>query len=85
MAAHAISSHGIERSGERRHGGSPLLELLKDVARKLAASWTRYQNYRQTMRELEGLSQRELDDIGVARCDIRMIAMQSANTIQDRR
>ncbi len=84
MAAHAISSHGIERSSEHRHGGSPLLESLKDVAGKLSASWVRNQNYRQTLKELEGLSQRELDDIGVARCDIRMIAMQSANTIQER-
>ncbi|MGI9489436.1 MAG: DUF1127 domain-containing protein [Geminicoccaceae bacterium] len=85
MAAHAINSHGIERSDERRLGGSSLLELLKGVAGKLTASWTWHQNYRHTVRELEGLSQRELDDIGIARCDIPVIAMQSANTIQERR
>ncbi len=85
MAAHVISSHGIERSGEHRHGGSPLLELLKTIAGRLAASWTWYRNYRRTESELRGLSQRELDDIGVARCDIPLIAMRSANTMQDRR
>lgn len=84
MAAHAISSHGIERSGERRHGGSPLLELLKDVASKLVASWAWYRDRRRTEGELARLSDRELDDIGIARCDIPVIAMQSANASQNR-
>lgn len=84
MAAYAINSHGIERSGERRHGGSALLELLKDVAGKLAASWAWYRDYRRTEGELTRLSERELDDIGVARCDIPVIAMQSANANQSR-
>lgn len=84
MAAHVIDLVGVERSGERRHQVWPLLELLKDVARKLAASWDWYQTYHQTARELEGLSERELNDIGIARSDIPAIAMQSANTKHDR-
>ena len=85
MATHVIRSQGIERSVEHRHDVSPLLELLKDVARKLAASWAWYRNYRQTVSELEGLTKKELDDIGIARCDIPVIAMRSANTNHDRR
>jgi len=39
------------------------------------SSWRRY---RQTVRELEGLSDRELADLGFGRRDIRTIARQSA-------
>lgn len=84
MAAYAINSHGVERSGERHHEVSPLLVLLKDVAGKLAASWAWYQDYRRTEGELAQLSDRELNDIGIARYDIPVIAMQSANAQQDR-
>ena len=39
------------------------------------ASWRRY---RQTFRELEGLSDRELADLGLGRRDIRIVARKAA-------
>jgi len=39
------------------------------------AAWRRY---RQTLRELEGLSDRELAELGLGRRDIRTIARQAA-------
>jgi uncharacterized protein YjiS (DUF1127 family) len=39
------------------------------------ATWRRY---RQTVRELEGLSDRELADLGFGRRDIRAVARQAA-------
>lgn len=85
MAAHAINSHGLEHADERRHDVSPLLELLKNVGSKLLASWAWYKHYRQTEDELASLSDRELNDIGIARYDIPWIALQSANDQSDRR
>lgn len=34
----------------------------------------RYQNYRKTVSELSKMSDRDLNDIGITRCDIRDIA-----------
>jgi uncharacterized protein YjiS (DUF1127 family) len=39
------------------------------------AAWRRY---RQTLRELEGLSDRELAELGLGRRDIRHVARQAA-------
>jgi uncharacterized protein YjiS (DUF1127 family) len=39
------------------------------------ASWRRY---RQTVRELEGLNDRELADLGFGRRDIRAVARQAS-------
>jgi uncharacterized protein YjiS (DUF1127 family) len=40
------------------------------------ASWRRY---RQTFRELDGLNDRELAELGLGRRDIRAVARQSAH------
>lgn len=34
--------------------------------------------YRQTLRELEGLTNREMADLGLTRCDIRTLAHEAA-------
>ncbi len=46
---------------------------IKSIAQKLSA-WRRY---RDAVRELSGLSDRELNDIGISRVDIHDIARQS--------
>lgn len=79
MAMHVMTTDGIAgTNGSRRETSMPIA-WLEEVAGKAAASWRWYQNYRQTTRELEKLSDKELDDIGVLRRDIPMIAMQSAS------
>lgn len=36
-----------------------------------------YKSYRNTVRELSNLSDRELNDLGISRCDIPRIAKES--------
>ena len=45
---------------------------------KLAQSYTRYRKYRDTLSELEEMGDRELDDLGMRRADIRSIALKAA-------
>jgi uncharacterized protein YjiS (DUF1127 family) len=44
----------------------------------LQARLDEYQRYRQTLRELESLTDRELEDIGIHRSQIREIAREAA-------
>lgn len=62
----------------RRHGMSTLLAWLKETTHKLADSLEWYRIYRDSAKELERLTDRELDDIGISRYDIPRIAAQSA-------
>ena len=39
----------------------------------------RWRQYRNTVRELEALSHRELDDLGISRFDIHRLAWQAAS------
>jgi uncharacterized protein YjiS (DUF1127 family) len=54
---------------------------LEALVARLQHRWAAYQTYRQTVEELQLLSDRDLDDIGVARCDIRMIAREAAEAV----
>lgn len=49
----------------------PLVERLRE---RLAT----HRAFLATLRELDSLSDRDLDDIGVARCDLRAIAWETA-------
>lgn len=42
-------------------------------------SFARWRTYRNTVAELNSLSQRELDDLGIGRGDIKRIARQAVN------
>jgi len=42
-------------------------------------SFSRYKKYRQTVRELSAMTDRELGDIGISRYDIKRIAKQGVN------
>jgi uncharacterized protein YjiS (DUF1127 family) len=59
--------------GELR-GTSRLDELMSRLQRR----WDVYKIYRRTVEELQLLSDRELDDIGISRFDIRAIARHTA-------
>ncbi|MCB9942195.1 MAG: DUF1127 domain-containing protein [Geminicoccaceae bacterium] len=47
--------------------------------------FARREMYKQTVRELNCMSDRELDDLGIPRCDIPRIAEESTNRLHDRR
>jgi uncharacterized protein YjiS (DUF1127 family) len=56
------------------HETSRFQALVARLQRRFAA----YNLYRQTYDELQLLSDRDLNDIGIARCDIRKIARDTA-------
>jgi uncharacterized protein YjiS (DUF1127 family) len=43
----------------------------------LSGKYKRWRKFNQTIAELEGLNDRELADLGIARCDIRRLARQA--------
>lgn len=57
-----------------RAGFAPLLDLMIANLRQRRENYLRY---RQTADELHALSERELADIGIARCDIPRVARES--------
>ncbi len=44
----------------------------------LMSRYQRWRRYRTTVRELENLSRRELDDLGLSRADIHRVARQAS-------
>ena len=44
----------------------------------LTASWRKHVKYRETYEELNGLTDRELADIGIARGQIKQIALEAS-------
>ncbi|MEM7041881.1 MAG: DUF1127 domain-containing protein [Pseudomonadota bacterium] len=83
MAPHVMANDGLIRTGGRPSTPAALI-WLERMTQKLIASWAWYDTYRHTARELSQLTNRELDDIGIARADIPTIALQAANAAQDR-
>lgn len=69
----------------RRHGMSTLLVWLTETRNKLANSLEWYSLYRDSAKELERLTNRELDDIGISRYDIPRVAAQSATAKLEQR
>ncbi len=56
------------------HGGTNLIARIADFAIKVKESYALRAEYNRTYSELQGLTDRELNDIGVRRCDIKDIA-----------
>ncbi|MEM1130913.1 MAG: DUF1127 domain-containing protein, partial [Pseudomonadota bacterium] len=57
------------------------LDKTDGVIGKIRLAFRRYSVYRATFKELNELSQRDLDDIGVARSEIPFIAAENADLI----
>ena len=51
---------------------------IRTALANLRAEWTKYQRYLSIRRELEALSLRELDDIGIPPRDIANVAFEGA-------
>lgn len=80
MTTHAMASNPATTAGSGRNGTWSLLEWVRTTLIKLESSVIWYRQYRATAQELSALSNRELDDIGVVRCDIPKIALEAANS-----
>ncbi len=63
---------------EIRIPGAALIERTGTFMSSLADRFAKYQLYRNTVRELEALSDRDLADLGLHRSSIRSIALESA-------
>jgi uncharacterized protein YjiS (DUF1127 family) len=78
MAMHAMAT-------ETRQGAagatSRMPAWLRVSAARFSAWLERRQQYRHTLGELSRLSDRDLADIGIARCDIPMIAAEATRAI----
>lgn len=79
MAAHSITNEGLHGRHVGNGQGSWLTTWLRDTVRHISNRLSWRHHYRETFREISALSDRELDDVGIVRCDIRMIARQSAD------
>ncbi len=60
------------------HGGFNLSARFANLVERIKENRARGAEYNRTYRELQSLSDRELNDIGVRRCDIADIAREHA-------
>lgn len=60
------------------HGGLNLSMRVREFVERIKRANARASEYSQTYAELQRLSDRELNDIGIRRCDIADIAHQHA-------
>ena len=60
------------------HGGFNLSARIASFVERVKENRARAAQYSRTYRELQSLTNRELDDIGVRRCDIADIAREHA-------
>ncbi|KAB2885052.1 MAG: DUF1127 domain-containing protein [Albidovulum sp.] len=61
-----------------RGGNAGLADRIADVARELGEKWRRYGVYRETVRELNALSDRDLADLGIHRSQVTAVAKDAA-------
>jgi uncharacterized protein YjiS (DUF1127 family) len=57
-----------------QHGQGRITRMMQAVR----TGWVRMGVYRRTLRELNGLSDRDLDDLGISRQMIKRIALEAA-------
>lgn len=62
-----------------RFGGTTLADRFASLRSSMADRRERRRMYTQTFKELNALTPRELADIGIAKSDIKRIAMEAAN------
>mgnify|MGYP002788992313 CR=1 FL=1 len=58
--------------------GGSLAQRLRELRATFADRRARYGLYRKTLRELEGLTERDLTDLGLSRSNIRDVALTAA-------
>jgi len=58
----------------------PLLARLSEIATEISAAYARRREYRRTLAELQALSMRELNDLGLNPSMLRQVAWESVTT-----
>jgi uncharacterized protein YjiS (DUF1127 family) len=54
------------------------VDRLAEIRKDLAEAWRAHRVYRQTLRELQALSLRELNDLGLNPSTLRTVALEAA-------
>ena len=65
-------------SSNRTTAALGLGDRIAEIRKDLADAWRAHRIYRQTLRELQGLSLRELNDLGLNPSMLRTIALEAA-------
>lgn len=65
-------------SNSARAGNATVMDRLTASARSLQATIERRRVYNRTLRELRGLSERELDDLGLSAATLLEVAREAA-------
>lgn len=60
-----------------RTSGTSITARFTELRNALFARYTQYRNYRTTLVELDSLSDRELNDLGLSRSTIKSVALES--------
>jgi len=63
---------------DTRPAALPVFVRVGELRSRIAERFARYRTYRTTLNELNALSDRELEDLGICRADIHFIARDSA-------
>ena len=58
--------------------GLGLGHRLADICKDLVCAWRAHRVYRQTLLELQALSERELVDLGLKASELRTVALEAA-------
>jgi uncharacterized protein YjiS (DUF1127 family) len=74
IALYAVHNEFIAVGGQPRKNQKVIAMFLSMIASKIRA----YLRYRETVRELSRLTDRELDDLGLSRSDIQYVARTHA-------
>lgn len=82
MTTDVMTTRTIGVANQNGHIWSAPMHKINSVRAMLKTWWAWHQRYQETVRELEALDMRSLDDLGIAPCDIPTIAMQAANKAQ---
>ncbi len=61
-----------------RHSGTSIFSGLEGLRNAIATRFDQYRTYSNTLRELETLSNRELNDLGLSRHSLRTVAHEAA-------
>jgi uncharacterized protein YjiS (DUF1127 family) len=77
MAAHSVTAKDINALAGREH---PQAGRASDILHGLVARLGYWRRYRATLRELGGLTDRQLADIGVLRANIPTVARSAARS-----
>ncbi|MEM9756593.1 MAG: DUF1127 domain-containing protein [Pseudomonadota bacterium] len=67
-------------SSSRNHGTqhTPILARLREIGGEIRAAWIRNTVFRQTLAELQSLTDRELTDLGLGRGVLVRVAWEAA-------